>query len=316
MPKSLIQAGQPMHSSAPVAYLNGRFLPQSEMHLPLHDAGFVFGATITDLCRTFHHRLFRLADHLERFQTGCRMAQVPQPLGADELTRLAEHLVAHNAALLPAEAELALVLFATPGPIGYYAGREGGPGDGPPTLGMHSFPIPFARYALLFREGAHLVIPGTRHIPSSCLDPRIKQRSRLHWWLAEQEAHQTDPRASALLLDAGGHVTETAAANLLLVRDGVVLSPPRDAILDGISLRMVEEICAELGIRFAERPLTVDDCLTASEAFLSNTAYCLAGVSRINDFTLPWPGPVYLRVLGEWGRRVGVDICAQIVTAT
>ena len=36
----------------PLASLNGRLLPQSEAHLALNDAGFVFGATVTDLCRT------------------------------------------------------------------------------------------------------------------------------------------------------------------------------------------------------------------------------------------------------------------------
>src|SRR5438270_11827675 len=114
----------------PLAYLNGQFLPQDEAHLPLNDAGFVWGATVTDLCRTFRHRLFRLADHLARFRASCRLAQVPQPVGDDELSRLAEQVIAHNASLLPAEADLALVLFATPGPIGYYAGQAGGPGEG------------------------------------------------------------------------------------------------------------------------------------------------------------------------------------------
>jgi branched-subunit amino acid aminotransferase/4-amino-4-deoxychorismate lyase len=54
--------------TTPLAYLNGDFRPQNEAQLPLHDAGFVWGATVTDLCRTFRHRLFRLADHLDRFR--------------------------------------------------------------------------------------------------------------------------------------------------------------------------------------------------------------------------------------------------------
>jgi branched-chain amino acid aminotransferase len=125
--------------------------------------------------------------------------------------------------------------------------------------------------------------------------------------------HAIDPGASALLLDADGHVTETATANLLVVRADTVLSPPRTSILGGVSLRQVEELCGERGIRFEERPLTREDCLTADEVFLSNTAYCLAGVERIDDVALRWPGPVHLCLLEEWSRRVGVDICRQIL---
>src|SRR3954464_1523472 len=196
----------------PLAYLNGRFLPQGEAHLTLHDAGFVWGATVTDLCRTFGHRPFRLADHLHRFRHSCEAAAIPQPLGDDRLADLAHRLIEHNAGLLRPEQDLALVLFATPGPVGYYLGEPGGAGDGPPTLGLHTFPLPLARYRRLFTEGARLVVPSVRHVPAASIDPRIKQRSRLHWWRAEREASRLEPGASALLLDSQGHVTETAGA--------------------------------------------------------------------------------------------------------
>jgi len=300
---------------APLAYLNGRLVPQSEAYLPLHDAGFVFGATVTDLCRTFHHRLFRLGDHLDRFRRSCRSARIAQPVSDEDLTRIAEALVGQNAGLLEPGQELALVLVATPGPIGYYAGLPGGPGDGPPTLALHTFPLPFARYGRLFREGAHLVVPSVRQVPADTVDPRIKQRSRLHWWLAEQEVHRSDPAAAALLLDAHGHVTETAAANFLIVRNGRVLSPPQHRILAGVSLRTVRELCAAQAIPFEERELTLHDCLCADEALLTCTSYCLAGVRRIDGIELSWPGPVTTTLSESWSRVVGLDYRAQILAA-
>src|SRR5207302_1251856 len=100
----------------------------------------------------------------------------------------------------------------------------------------------------LVRDGARLLVPSVRHVPAASIDPRIKQRSRLHWWLAEQEVHQVDPLASALLLDDQGHVTETAAANFLLVRRGEVLSPPRSSVLSGVSLQVTQELCRQLGV--------------------------------------------------------------------
>src|SRR5580700_4561761 len=98
--------------SSPLAYLDGRLIPQHQAALPLHDAGFVMGATVTDLCRTVHHRLYRWADHLARFLHSCRAAQISLRVNQDELTRLAGELVEHNAKLLGPQEDLALVVFA------------------------------------------------------------------------------------------------------------------------------------------------------------------------------------------------------------
>ncbi len=309
-----------MSPSLPIAYLNGRFLAQTDAHLTLHDAGFVWGATVTDLCRTFAHRPFRLADHIRRFRRSCELAYIPLTVSDDELSAIVERLVAHNAHPEPYApgsqgGDLAVVFFATPGPVGYYLGEPGGPGDGPPTLGVHTFPLPFPRYQRLIRDGAVLVTPAVRHLPADCVDPRIKQRSRLSGWIADHEARRIEPGASALLLDADGFVTETVAANFLIVRDGTIISPPREAILNGVSLQVVEELCRDLGVPFEERRLTVEDCRGADEAMLAGTSHCLAGVRRIAGADLHMPGPVRRRLLDEWSRRVGVDIERQILSA-
>jgi branched-subunit amino acid aminotransferase/4-amino-4-deoxychorismate lyase len=179
---------------------------------------------------------------------------------------------------------------------------------------MHTFPLPFVRYASLFRDGARLIVPPTRHVPVCCIPRTIKQRSRLHWRLAQQEVERIDPGASALLVDEHDHVTETAAANFLIVRGGAILTPPRGSVLDGVSLRVVAELCAEQGIPFHEQSLTVADCLTADEAMLSSTTFCLAGVRSLNGVLLPWPGPIFTQLLAAWSKRVGVDISRQILS--
>src|SRR5437867_13335806 len=98
--------------SEPLAYLNGHWLPQSQASLPVHDAGFVMGATVSDLCRTFRHRLFRWPDHLARFRRGLEATAIHPAQADEEITSLAEKLVDHNASLLKPEQDLALVVFA------------------------------------------------------------------------------------------------------------------------------------------------------------------------------------------------------------
>ena len=85
---------------APLAYLNGRFLPFSEAALSLHDAGFVSGATIVDNARTFRHKLFRWPDHLARFRGNCKACYIPLDANDEQLTAAAEELIANNAKLL------------------------------------------------------------------------------------------------------------------------------------------------------------------------------------------------------------------------
>src|SRR5262245_14837103 len=136
----------------PLAVVNGVLVPVSKAALPLNDAGFVFGATVTDLCRTFRHRLYRWPDHCERFMQSCRSAGIALPFTEDILQQQAHDLVARNAGLIEAKHDLALVMLATPGPVGYYLGQSVNAGDAP-NLIMHTFPLPFARYRPWIEHG-------------------------------------------------------------------------------------------------------------------------------------------------------------------
>src|SRR5215813_9655150 len=125
----------------PLVYLNGRLVSAAEAVLPIHDAGLVSGVTVTDFCRTFRRRLFRWDDHLARFRRDCAGCFIDLAPSDAELTAVAMRLVEHNGSFLPPDEELALVTFATPGAIGTYAGQPGQ--DGPPTVCLHTFPLPF-----------------------------------------------------------------------------------------------------------------------------------------------------------------------------
>src|SRR5580658_9257136 len=112
-------------ANEPLAFFHGRVLPQGSAHLPLYDAGFVMGATVTDLCRTFHQRLYRWPEHLARFGRSCRAVNIVPAISHDEISQRAQELVAHNSRLIQPGQEMSLVMFATPGPIGYYLGEAG-----------------------------------------------------------------------------------------------------------------------------------------------------------------------------------------------
>jgi branched-chain amino acid aminotransferase len=300
----------------PQAFLNGRMLPASQAHLAVYDAGVVLGATVTELVRTFRHELFRLDDHLRRLAQSLHFVGFDIGMTMDELGRTVRQLVAHNAALLGPEDELGVVIFVTAGEYPTYAGGAAGTVRTKPTLCAHTFPLPFELWADKLQSGIHLVTPSIRHVPPQCLDPKMKCRSRMHYYLADQQARFVDREAAALLLDLDGNVTETGAANFLMVEDGTIVSPSLRNTLPGVSRQTVIEMAAQLAIPFAVRDFQVFDAINAEEAFLASTPYCLMSVTKINGKRIGagQPGPIYERLTKAWSARVGLDIVGQIVT--
>lgn len=303
--------------SDPWVYLHGKFMPSSQAHVAIYDASVVLGATITDLSRTFRHQLFRLDDHVARFYRSCRYARIHPPIDAEQTLEIARELVNRNCELLNDDEDLALVQFVSPGEFRVYAGGAGAAGDMEPTYCMHTFALPFRFWQHFFIDGAHVVTPSIRHIPPQCVDPKIKCRSRMHWWLADQETHLVDPKAVSLCLDLDGNVTETSGSNFLIFTGKQIVSPRRRNVLPGISVATVAELCDDLNIEFVERDFQVYDVINADEAFLASTPYCLAPVTRINGLPIGSgrPGPMLHRLLDRWSNRVGTNIVEQISMA-
>ncbi|HEV3344093.1 MAG TPA: aminotransferase class IV [Pirellulales bacterium] len=307
--------------SEALVYLNGRVLPAPQAHLAIFDAGVVMGATVTEMTRTFRRQPFRLEEHLERLFRSLHYVRFAIDETKDRLADVSRELVAHNATLLPDGGELGLIQFVTAGEVAGYAGlaptadKRGKAGFGPCTVCIHTFPLCWDLWAEKMRSGAHLVTPSIRHVPPQCIDPKMKYRSRMHYYLADQEARLVDPNASALLLDLDGNVTETSAANFLFVERGTIISPTTRNTLPGISRATVIELAVKLGIGFVERDSQTYHAVNADEAFLTSTPYCLMPVTKINGLSIGdgKPGPIFRRLLDAWSELVGLDIERQII---
>ena len=300
--------------SEPLVYLNGKMVPASQAGLAIYDAGIVMGATVTEMVRTFHQKLYRLEEHLCRLSRSLKYVRFDIGMSMDRLAAVAREVVEHNAAFIHPDDELGLVLFVTAGEMPVYAGSAGATARNTPTVCAHTFPMPFELWSEGLKTGIHLVTPSIRHVPPQCYDPNMKYRSRMHYYLADQEARLVDPRASALLLDLDGNITETSGANFLIVEKGIIVSPTLRNTLPGISRQTVAELAAELSIEFRERDFQVFNAINADEAFTASTPYCLMPVTRINGLPIAdgKPGPVFTRLMRAWSERVGLDVERQI----
>ena len=100
-----------------------------------------------------------------------------------------------------------------------------------------------------------------------------------------------------LLLNSWGRVAEATGSCVLMVRDGIVSTPPTyEGCLESITVQIVQSLCKELGIAFERRPIERTELLVADEIALAGTLMELGVVRRIADRELPSQTPVFDRV--------------------
>ena len=170
-----------------------------------------------------------------------------------------------------------------------------------------------APYARLYATGVHAVITPQRSVPARLIDPKIKNRSRVYYQVANLEAARIDPEARALLTEEDGCITEGSGGNFFLVKDGELYTPEPRNILRGVTRKVVMELAAKLRISCVERNVEPYDLMTADEAFFTATSFSILPVTRFNGQPVGQgtPGPVTGRLVAAWCDMVGVDIAEQ-----
>ena len=300
-----------MRANERVAYHNGRFVPEREVLVPFRDRGFLYGDAVFDTTRTFGHRLFRLAEHLERLYRSLRYLQIDPGLPPDALAAVTEEVLARNRHLLAEDDDYWVSQRIS---RGLRQDADAFEQEGP-TVIVECNPLPLRQRARLFRDGIRVVVPATRRTPPDAVSPRAKTHNYLNLVLAEQEAHAADPEAWAVLLDERGHLCEGLGSNIFLVRGGELLTPRERYVLPGISRLTVIELARGLGLPVREADLDLYDAATADEAFLTSTSLCLCPVVTVNGRPVGDAGQVYgpvtRRLIDAYRELVGCDFVGQ-----
>jgi branched-chain amino acid aminotransferase len=109
--------------------------------------------------------------------------------------------------------------------------------------------------------------------------------------------------ADAMMLDWRGYVAEATGANVFFVQDGVIHTPPTDAILDGITRRTVIGLAKAKGIEVIVRHIRPEELSTFSECFLTGTAAEVTPVAQVGEYSFT-PGDLSLGLMQDYGRLV------------
>ncbi|MGZ8217982.1 D-amino acid aminotransferase [Methylomagnum sp.] len=264
-------------------YLNGTYLPLSEAKVPVLDRGFLFGDGVYEVIPVYGGRAFRLDEHLRRLDRSLEGIRMVSPLSdgewADIFTRL-----------IDGPGDQYIYLQVTRGAA---SKRDHAiPPEIEPTVFVMCSPI-----APIPAEGIRTVtVPDIRwhwcHIKAITLLSNV---------LLRQEA--VDRGAAEAILVRDGWVTEGAASNIFIVKDGVVITPPKGhEILPGITRDLVLELAPVHGIPAEERNFRLEELQAADEIWMTSSTREILPVIELDGAPVSHgkPGPVWQKMQGYY----------------
>jgi branched-chain amino acid aminotransferase len=298
-----------------LVYFNGDLIPETEAKLSIYDSALMFGDMVFEMTRSFNKKQFKLDGHLERLYASIKYVKIPLQMTIEEMKKAISLTIETNASCFNEDDEHRLMINVSRGILSLYKDVMGS--DGQPNVIIADFPLRWtvAGMGKLFDTGINAVIPSQRQIPASLLEPKVKNRSRMHYMMANIEVSQySGDNNWALLLDPDGFITEGTGCNFFIVKDNIVITPEPRNILRGISRQFVLDLCRKWGIDCIEKNIEPYDVILADEAFVTGTPFCMLPVTSLNNNTIGSgkPGETTAYLLEKWSEEVGVNIPEQI----
>ncbi len=285
--------------AAGAAYIADHFVPIGQAAIPITDLGLLRGDAVYDVVSVSRGQFFRLHDHQARFALSCERMALKSPFAPGEEAAVLNSLVARTG------------LKDTY--VWWTVTRGFNPASPKDRLHADRFDNRFYAFAIPYifikddaarRAGIHLHISREYiRIPATSVDPRAKNFNSLDLSMSLLEAgrHSAD---WSVMTNGHGVLTEAPGSNIFVVRDGRIMTPELGC-LEGITRMTVRELCSEIGTEVKVGRVTVDDLMTADEAFLTSSAGGILPVSRVDGTRLcQGAGPVSTTLHNlYWERR-------------
>ena len=249
-------------------YLNGDFMPIEEARVPVLDRGFIFGDGVYEVIPVYSRKAFRLAEHLLRLQYSLDGIRLQNPHSVDEWSSLLKQVIAGNE-----HDDQYLYLQVTRG----VARRDHAfPKGVTPTVFIMSNPLLAPPEELLATGVAAITADDNRWLRCD-----IKAISLLPNVLLRQTA--IDEGAMETLLLREGFMTEGAASNIFVVKNGVLLAPPKNHLmLPGITYDVVLELADSEKIPYEVRVISEYEVRTAQELLLTSSTREIMPITHLD----------------------------------
>ncbi len=267
-----------------IVFLNGSFLRMDEARVPVLDRGFIFGDGVYEVVPVYARRPFRLQEHLRRLQYSLDQIRLANPYADQEWSRLILELIARCP-----HADQGLYLQVTRG----VAKRDHAfPKGAKPTVFMMTNALSTPSPEAVANGVAAITAADNRWLRCD-----IKSIALLGNVLMRQLAVEAGANETIMIRD--GWLTEGSASNVFLVRNGVILAPPKsNLILPGTTYDVVLELAAKAGMPVEVRPVSEAELRGADELWLTSATREVLAVNSLDGKPVGGgaPGPVFRRM--------------------
>jgi branched-chain amino acid aminotransferase len=261
------------------AFFQGRVVPYNEAKVGVLAHTLNYGTGVFGGLRGYWNDdeeqmfVFRPEDHYRRFLQSANLLCMELPYTLQDLTQVTLDLLRRED--LHEDVYIRPLAFFPDEVIGVKLH------DMNPDLSIVTFP--FGLY-VENDQGAHVTVSSWRRVD----DNTIPARGKISGAYVNSAFVKTDAERAgfdeAIVLTEDGHISEGSAANVFLVRDGRVLTPPvTDNILEGIVRRtMIQLLQDDLGVEVVERKLDRTELYVADEAFFGGTGVQIAAITKVD----------------------------------
>jgi D-alanine transaminase len=267
-----------------IVHLNGKLVRLADAHISVLDRGFIYGDGVYELVPVYGREPFRLPHHVARLQRSMDGIGLANPHTAVQWEALIRDLIARQP--FP---DQGVYLQVTRG----VAKRDHSfPQGVAPTVFMMSNPLPLPTREQVERGVAVVTAEDNRWHRCD-----LKTISLLGNVLLRQLA--TDQGAAETVMFRDGFLTEASASNVLIVKDGTIIVPPKDnLILPGITYDATMEFAREALVPLIVRPVPKAEALDADEMWLSSSTKEVLAITTVDGkpFAGGKPGPVFRRL--------------------
>ena len=250
-------------------YLNGQFMPIEEAKISVLDRGFIFGDGVYEVIPVYSRHVFRLADHLQRLQHSLDGIRLKNPHSDAEWSKLIAELIERNQ-----PEDQYLYLHITRG----VAKRDHAfPKNTPPTVFLMSNPLLTPPAELLQTGVGAVSAPDNRWLRCD-----IKAIALLPNVLLRQIAVDAGAVETILIRD-NSFMTEGAASNIFVVKNGTLLVPPKNHLmLPGITYDVVLEIAQANSIPYQVRQVAATEVFSADELLLTSSTKEVLAITHLD----------------------------------
>ena len=274
-------------------YLNGDYTLLPDAKVSVMDRGFIFGDGVYEVVPVYAGRPFRFAQHMARLDRSLAELRIANPYPHAHWLQIATQLVANydqTAGTTGRKHDQLVYIQVTRG----VAMRDH-------VMPVNLTPTVFVMTNIMKPPSAEQRERGVACVTADDFrwqKAHIKSVSLLGAVFSRQIS--ADAGAVETVMFRDGNLSEAAASNVWVVKNGAVMGPPKDhLVLEGIRYGLIEEICAASHIPFALTRITRDEVLDADELILSSATKEVLAITTLDGqpvghgATRGRPGPVY-----------------------